>query len=92
MLLKCYIQYASKFGKLTVVRGLEKISLHPSPKEGQCQRVHRTIALIIAMLARLCSESYKVGFSSMWTENSQKYKLDFEGAEELKTKLLTYAG
>ena len=25
----------------------------------------------------------------MWTENSQKYKLDFKGAEELETKLLT---
>ena len=33
-----------------------------------------------------------VGFSSMWTENSQKYKLDFEGAEELEAKLLTCAG
>ena len=27
----------------------------------------------------------------MWTENSQKYKLDFEGAEKLDTKLLTCA-
>ena len=25
----------------------------------------------------------------MWIENSQKYKLNFEGAEELETKLLT---
>ena len=43
-------------------------------------------------LARLCSKSYKVGFSSMWTENSQKYNLDSEGAEELETKLLTFTG
>ena len=28
----------------------------------------------------------------MWTENSQKYKLDSEGAEELENKLLTCAG
>ena len=28
----------------------------------------------------------------MWTENSQKYKLDSKGAEELETKLLTCAG
>ena len=28
----------------------------------------------------------------MWTGNSQKYKLDFEGTEELGTKLLTCAG
>ena len=40
----------------------------------------------------LCLLQYKVGFSSMWTENSQKYKLDFKGAEELETKLLTCTG
>ena len=28
----------------------------------------------------------------MWSENSQKFKLDFEGVEELETKLLTCAG
>ena len=28
----------------------------------------------------------------MWTENSQRYKLDSEEAEELETKLLTSAG
>ena len=61
-----------------VPKGLEKISLHPNPKEGQCQRMPQL--------------SYKVAFSSMWIENSQKYKMDFEGAEELETRLLTYAG
>ena len=40
-------------------------------------------------LARLCSKSSKAGFSSMLNKNSQKYKLDFEGAEELEIKLLT---
>ena len=39
MLLKCCIQYASKFGKLAVAIGLEKVSFHSNPKEGQCQRV-----------------------------------------------------
>ena len=43
-------------------------------------------------MARLCSKSYKVDFSTMWTENSHKYKLDFEGAEELEIKLLTCTG
>ena len=37
MLLRCYTQYASKFGKLSSGRGLKKISLHPKPKEWQCQ-------------------------------------------------------
>ena len=45
------------------------------------------------MLARLCSKSYKdPTFSSIWTKNSQKCKLDSEGDEELETKLLTCAG
>ena len=30
----------------------------------------------------LGSKSCKLNFSSMWTENYQKYKLDFEEAEE----------
>ena len=34
------------------------------------------------MLARLCSKSFKIAFSSMWTENFQMYKLDLEKAEE----------
>ena len=34
------------------------------------------------MLVRLCSKSFKLGFSSTWTENFQMYKLDLEKAEE----------
>ena len=30
------------------------------------------------MLARQCSKSFKLGFSSTWTENHQMYKLDLE--------------
>ena len=37
-LLKCCMQYASKFGKLTVATGLEKVSFHSNTKERQCQR------------------------------------------------------
>ena len=44
------------------------------------------------MLARLCSKSFKLGFSSMWTENFQTYKLGFKEAEELEIKLPTFVG
>ena len=44
------------------------------------------------MPARLCSKSFKPGFSSMWTENFQMYKVDLEKAEEPEIKLPTYAG
>ena len=33
--------YASKSGKLRVATGLEKISFHSSPKEGQCQKMFK---------------------------------------------------
>ena len=35
------------------------------------------------MLARLCSKSLKLGFSSMWTKNFQMYKLDSEKADQI---------
>ena len=47
MLWKCCTQYASKFGKLQAT-GLEKVSFHSNPKEGnskECSSYH-TIALI----------------------------------------------
>ena len=47
-LLKCYIQCASKFGKLSSATGLEKVSFHSNPKEAdvkECSNYH-AIALI----------------------------------------------
>ena len=34
------------------------------------------------MLVRYCSKSFKLGFSSTWTENFQMYKLGLEKAED----------
>ena len=36
MLWRCCTQYASKFGKLSRVPGLEMVSFHSNPKERQC--------------------------------------------------------
>ena len=44
------------------------------------------------MLAKLCSKSFKLGFSSTRTENFQVYKLSFEEAEEPEIKLPTFIG
>ena len=41
-------------------------------------------------LARLCSISFKLGFSSMQTKNFQMYKLGFREAEEAESKLPTF--
>ena len=43
-------------------------------------------------LVRLCSNSFKLSFISMWTEKFQMYKLDLEKAEEPETKLPKSAG
>ena len=70
MLLKCCTQHDSKFGKLS--------SGHRTGKGQflfQCQRraipknVQTTLQLpSFHTLAKLCSKSFKLGFSSMWTE------------------------
>ena len=60
------------------------------PKKGnakECSNYH-TIT-IISPLVRLCSKSFKLGFSNMWTENFQMYKLGLEKAEETEIKLVT---
>ena len=44
------------------------------------------------MLARLGSCSFKLGFSSTWTENFPMYKLDLEEPLEPEIKLPTSAG
>ena len=48
MLLKCYTQYASKFGKLNSGHKTRKGKFSLQPKERQCQRMFNycTIALI----------------------------------------------
>ena len=55
-----------------VVTGLEKISFQSNPKKGNAEECSKTIQLCsFHMLVRLCSKSFKLGFSSTWTENLQ---------------------
>ena len=64
-----------------VATGLGKFSFHSNLKEGK--NVLATAQLhSFHMLARYCSKSFKLDFSSMWIENFQMYKLDLEKAEE----------
>ena len=44
------------------------------------------------MLVKLYSKSFKLGFSSTWTENFQMYQQGLEKAEESEIKLLTFVG
>ena len=50
--------------------GSEKASFHSKPKEEQCKNVQAIVQLCsFHTLARLCSKSFKLSFSSMSTEN-----------------------
>ena len=94
MLLKCCTQYVKKFGKLN--------SGHRTGKgQSSCQSQRRimpkndkTTAQLHSfhVLARLYSKSFKLGFSSVWTENFQIYKLALGKAEEPETKLPSFVG
>ena len=84
MLLKCFTQYVSKFGKLSSGQRTGKGQFSfKSHRRAKPKNIPTTVQLhSFNMLARLCSKSFKLGFSSMWTENSQMYKLGLENAVE----------
>ena len=91
MLLKCCSEYASRFGKLSSGHktGKGQFSFQ-SQRWAMPKNIQTTIQLhSFHMLASWFSKSFKLGFSSMWTENFQMYKLDLEKTEEPEIKLLT---
>ena len=63
----------------------------PTPKKGNAKECSNycTIALILYELVRLCSKSFKLGSSRVWTVNFQMFKLDSEKAEEQEIRLPT---
>ena len=59
-----------------------------SQRRAMPKNVQTTIQLhSFHMLARLCSKSFKLGFSSTWTKNLQMYKLGFKETKEPEIKL-----
>ena len=94
MLLKYCTQYASKFGKLSNRHRSEKGHfLFQSQRKAMAKNAQSTAHLhTFQPLARSCSKSLKLGFSSMRTENFQVYKLGLEKAKEPEIKLPTSFG
>ena len=91
MLLKCYTEYVSKFGKLSSGHKDWKRSLFiPIPKKGNAKEGsdYCTIALI-SPASKIMPKFSKLGFNSLWTENFQMFKLDLEKAEGPEIKLPT---
>ena len=67
--------------------------LIPIPKKGsakECSNYWTTE--LISPASKVCSKSFKLGFSSTWTKNFQMCKLVLEKAEEPEIKLPTFAG
>ena len=94
MLLKCCTQHVSKFVKLSSGHRTGKDQfLFQSQRRAMPKNIQATVQLCsFHMLVRLCSKSFKLGFSSMWTKNFQTYKLSLEKAKEPEIKLPTIAG
>ena len=94
MLWKCCTQYVSKFGKLSRehMTGKGQFSFQ-SPRRTMPKYVQPTAHLFsFHMLARLCTESFNLGFNSRWSENFQMFKLDLEKAKKPEIKLPTSIG
>ena len=93
--LKCCMQYASKFGKLSSGHRTGKRPVFISiPKKGNAKECsnYRTIALISyasKVFSKYSSKFSRWGFNSVWTKNFQMFKLDLEKAEEPEIKLPT---
>ena len=82
-------QYISKFGKLSSDTGLEKVTFHSNPKgRARPKKKIQTILQLWSfhMLARKCSKSFKLGFSSTQTKNLQIYKLGFKRQKNQRSK------
>ena len=94
MLLRCCTQYSHKLGKLNSGHQTGKGQFScQSQRRAMPKNVQTTIHLYsFHMLARLCWTSFKLGFTSTWTENFQIYMLDLEKAEEPEIKLPTSIG
>ena len=86
---KALPQYINKFGKLSRDTGLEKVSFHSNPKgRARPKKKIQTILQLWSfhMLARKCSKSLKLGFSSTQMKNLQMYKLGFKRQKNQRSK------
>jgi len=94
MLLKCCTQYACKFGKLSSGHRTRKGQFSSQSQRRAMPKNVQTTAQLCSfhMLARLYSQSFKLAFSSTWTENFQMYRLGLKKAEEPEIKLPTITG
>ena len=75
-----------------VATGLKRSVFIPVPKKGNAKECPQENCAHFAYSLRLHSKSFKLGFSSIGTENLRMYKLDLEKAKEPEIKLPTFIG
>ena len=94
ILWECCTQYVSKFGKLSSGHRTRTGQFSfQSQRRAMPKNVQTTSQqCLFHMLAGLSSKSFKLGFSSIWTENFQMYGLYLEKAEQPEMKLPTFIG
>ena len=64
----------------------------PIPKKGNAKECSNSVPLCsLYMLARLCSTSFKLRFSSRWIKNVKMCKLGLKNLEQPEIKLSTFA-
>ena len=91
MVLKFCVQYVSKFEKFSSSQRTRKGQFSFQFQRSEVPKIiQTTIQLrLFDRLTSLCSKAFRLGFSSTWTENFQRFKLDLEKAEESKIKFPT---
>ena len=93
MLFKCCNKYVRKFGKLSSDHRVQKGQFSfQFQKRAGLKNVQTTRQLHSLPMVRLCSKSFKLGFSSTWIKNVQVYKLGLEKGRGARGKFSTFAG
>ena len=80
----------ANFENSAVATGLEKFQFQRKAMPKMLQTTAQLHSF--HTLAKECSKSFKLGFSSTSTKNFQMYNLDLEKAEEPGIKLPTFIG
>ena len=82
----------SKSGKRQWPKDWKRSVFIPMLKKGNDKECCNYHTIVLISYASICSKSFNLGFSSMWTKNLQKHKLGFEEAGEPEIKSPTFAG
>ena len=77
MLLKCYSQYASKFGKFSTTTGLEKVSFHSTPKERQFQRMLKLLYICAHCASKVTLKILQAWFQQYMNQTVTDVQMGF---------------